>query len=148
MPPAELPKHHDEIAAFVAAFEDGTLPKARWTHAAHILTGAWYVHGLGEEAAICQDARGGEAVQRGGGREEHGDERISRDDHGVLDQGACGIAAAEFGGRSGEFALHAVERLGTRRGLHEAFYGFDVVASEQARREWIEPARAIEGATL
>ena len=40
------------IDVFIAAFEDGTLPKSRWTHAAHILTGSCYVHAFGERAAL------------------------------------------------------------------------------------------------
>jgi len=51
MPPS-LPITEPEIDAFIAAFEAGTLPKEQWTHAAHILTGACYVHALGEAAAI------------------------------------------------------------------------------------------------
>jgi hypothetical protein len=46
-----LPTTEAEIDAFVTAFEAGTLPKAQWTHGAHLLTGACYVHGLGEAAA-------------------------------------------------------------------------------------------------
>ncbi|WP_263417784.1 hypothetical protein [Terriglobus albidus] len=52
-----LPSTHEEIAAFVSAFEAGTLPKERWTHAAHILSGAWYVHVLGPEAALTEMRR-------------------------------------------------------------------------------------------
>src|SRR6266702_967325 len=51
MDPA-LPHDQPTLEAFLAAFEAGTLPKARWTHAAHILTGASYVHSLGEAPAI------------------------------------------------------------------------------------------------
>src|ERR1700692_3124272 len=47
-----LPTREAEIDTFIAAFEDGTLPKTRWTHSAHILTGACYVHAFGERPAI------------------------------------------------------------------------------------------------
>src|ERR1700722_15119873 len=46
-----LPTTEPGIDAFLAAFESGTLPKERWTHAAHLLTGACYVHAYGEAAA-------------------------------------------------------------------------------------------------
>src|ERR1022692_938447 len=46
-----LPTTEIEIDAFIRAFEGCTLPKAEWTHAAHLLTGACYVHALGEQAA-------------------------------------------------------------------------------------------------
>ncbi len=47
-----LPATEQEIDAFLAAFESCTLPKAQWTHAAHLLTGACYVHTLGQADAI------------------------------------------------------------------------------------------------
>src|SRR5260370_28612552 len=47
-----LPGTEVEIDAFLAAFEGCTLPKERWTHGAHLLTGACYVHGLGQAAAL------------------------------------------------------------------------------------------------
>ena len=55
--PEDLASHslpHDEptLEAFLHGFETGTLPKACWTHAAHIFTGASYVHSCGEAAAI------------------------------------------------------------------------------------------------
>lgn len=40
-----------EIAALVRAFEDGTLPFARWTHEAHLTVALWYLlHHAPEEA--------------------------------------------------------------------------------------------------
>src|SRR5580704_14982749 len=47
-----LPCSESEIDAFLEAFEGGTLPKERWTHGAHLLTGACYVHALGQAGAI------------------------------------------------------------------------------------------------
>lgn len=47
-----LPVTEFELDEFLAAFEGGTLPKVRWTHAAHLLTGACYVHGLGVDTAM------------------------------------------------------------------------------------------------
>ena len=35
-----LPVTEQEIDAFLAEFEAGRLPKAQWTHGAHLLTGA------------------------------------------------------------------------------------------------------------
>ena len=50
--PNTLPATESEITAFLAAFEDGSLPKQCWTHSAHLLAGAWYVHQLGEARAL------------------------------------------------------------------------------------------------
>ena len=33
----------DEIAALVSAFTDATLPRAAWTHAAHLTVALWYL---------------------------------------------------------------------------------------------------------
>ncbi len=37
----ELPTSEEAIEALVAAFEAGTLPKARWTHEAHLVVALW-----------------------------------------------------------------------------------------------------------
>jgi len=36
----------------VAAFRGAALPRAEWTHAAHLGVGAWHVHHFGAEAAL------------------------------------------------------------------------------------------------
>jgi hypothetical protein len=36
-------RHADEIAALVAAFDDTTLPRPQWTHAAHLTVALWYL---------------------------------------------------------------------------------------------------------
>ena len=47
-PPAVMPAL-DEL---VTAFRDGTLPRADWTHTAHLRVGAWHVHHHGAVAAL------------------------------------------------------------------------------------------------
>ena len=37
----------------VAAFRDATLPRAEWTHTAHLRVGAWHVHHHGATAALA-----------------------------------------------------------------------------------------------
>ena len=34
---------HQEVADFIALFEDGALPRARWTHRGHLTAGFWYL---------------------------------------------------------------------------------------------------------
>lgn len=36
-------RSEEEIRALVAAFEDTSLPQARWTHAAHLTVAIWYL---------------------------------------------------------------------------------------------------------
>jgi hypothetical protein len=42
----------DEIEELVAAFEDTTLPYARWTHGAHLTIGMWYLLWHGGDDAL------------------------------------------------------------------------------------------------
>lgn len=35
---------HRPLSDFIAAFEEGTLPREEWTHAAHLVMALWYVH--------------------------------------------------------------------------------------------------------
>lgn len=40
-----------ELEVLIVRFESGTLPKAEWTHQAHLLVGLWYVFHHGKEKA-------------------------------------------------------------------------------------------------
>lgn len=42
------------LESLVAAFLDRTLPKAEWTHHAHLRTGLWHVFHLGAPAAMSE----------------------------------------------------------------------------------------------
>jgi hypothetical protein len=135
----ELPRTEEEITAFVAAFEAGTLPKDRWTHGAHVLTGAWYVHELGEAAAtdrmrLCV-SRYNEAV---GGKN-----TATSGYHETVTVFWIKVLAADraqwAGMERAEFAWHCVETLAPVRNLLAQFYSYDVVGSTEARREWREP---------
>jgi hypothetical protein len=136
-----LPATEVEIDDFLAAFESGTLPKVRWTHGAHLLAGACYVHRLGQSSAInhmrtCvrryNEAVGGKNTATSGYHE-----TITVFWIKVLDAlllRAQPIARAEF-------AALAVERFTPQRDLFRRFYDFDVIASTEARAMWIAPTR-------
>ena len=47
--PATKPPALDDLARM---FQDATLPRAQWTHAAHLRGGAWYVHHFGADQAL------------------------------------------------------------------------------------------------
>jgi hypothetical protein len=134
-----LPTTEVEIDDFLAAFESGTLPKERWTHAAHLLTGACYVHRLGQVLAIdhmrqCvrryNEAVGGKNTATSGYHETITVFWIKVLDT-LFDQ-ARPIAREEF-------AALAVERYGAQRDLFRRFYDFDVIASAEARAVWMPP---------
>ncbi len=134
-----LPTTEVEIDDFLSAFESGTLPKERWTHAAHLLVGACYVHRLGQVLAIdhmrqCvrryNEAVGGKNTATSGYHE-----TITVFWIKVLD---TLLLQARPIGRE-KFAALAVERYAGQRDLFRRFYDFDVVASTAARAVWMPP---------
>src|ERR1700722_9765227 len=134
-----LPCSELEIDAFLAAFEGGTLPKERWTHGAHLLTGACYVHGLGRDAAlekmrVCvrrhNESVGGKNTDTSGYHE-----TITVMWIRLLDGLRREVGAME----RAEFAQLAVERFAGEKDVFKRYYDFDVVGSVEARREWVEP---------
>jgi len=136
---SDLPLAEPEIDVFIAAFETGTLPKARWTHAAHLLTGACYVHTLGEALATARMrervsaynlAVGGQNTPTSGYHETVTVFWIK-----LL---ACLLAEREPITRA-VFAHLAVAEFSTRRSIYGDFYDFDILTSLEARRVWIPP---------
>jgi hypothetical protein len=134
-----LPVTEPEIDVFLAAFEWGKLPKEEWTHAAHLLTGACYVHALGREAAVGKMRecvkRHNESVGTKNTETSGYHETITGMWIRLLaglhrDAGSMGRAA---------FAALAVERFEPRRAIFRDYYDFDVVASTEARLRWVEP---------
>ena len=139
-----LPESEEEIDAFVAAFEAGTLPKERWTHGAHLLTGACYVHGLGQAAAIAKmrecvrrynEAVGGKNTETSGYHETITVAWIKLLD-GLLREVRSGEKPAM--GRA-EFARLAVERFAGDKEIWKRYYEFDLAGDVEARRRWVEP---------
>jgi hypothetical protein len=128
------------LEELVAAFCAGTLPRAAWTHAAHLRVGAWHVHHHGAAAAL--------GLLR---------ERIRRlnDRHGTVSSDTSGyhetITAAYV--RLIELFLAAPSRevelpvrvealvagpLGERSVLLR-FWSREVLMSPAARRGWVAP---------
>jgi hypothetical protein len=135
----DLPATEEAIASFIAAFEDGTLPKEQWTHSAHLLTGAWFVHQLGEEAALdhmrtCVKrynlAVGGQNTATSGYHETVTVFWIKLLSEFLREHPPMHRAA---------FVKHAVEHFAPQRNIYREFYDFDVVASTAARATWIAP---------
>lgn len=134
-----LPISEDQIDAFLAAFEGCTLPKAEWTHAAHLLTGACYVHQMGRDAALAKmrvcvrrynESVGGQNTDSSGYHETITVMWIRLLDELLYKSGPIDRAS---------FAALAVERFGLRRDIFREYYDFDLVASTEARLRWVEP---------
>ena len=143
-PVHSLPITDVEIDEFLHAFEAGTLPKERFTHAAHILTGASYVHEFGESAAIDRmrqsirrfnESVGGRNTNTSGYHETitlFWIKLLARLHKEAVLQAAVSRE---------QFAALAVGRFAHRRDLLSTFYDFDLVGSTDARLIWISPTR-------
>lgn len=141
----DLPTTEAGIDAFLAAFEDGSLPKEQWTHAAHVLGGACYVHRLGEADALdhmrtCvrryNEAVGGQNTATSGYHETVTVFWIKLLHAFLLAKQPVGRA---------EFAAFAVAHFVPQRDIYRRYYDFDVVASTEARARWVAPnLRSIE----
>jgi hypothetical protein len=137
-----FPQTEFEIDAFLAAFEGCTLPKERWTHAAHLLTGACYVHLLGEAAAIDRMrlcvSRYNVAV---------GGKNTATSGYHETITAAWIKLLARLLRESGEmerapFTRLAVARYSGERDIFRRYYPFDLVESVEARRTWVPPTLA------
>ena len=134
-----LPLTEPEIDAFLAAFEGGMLPKERWTHSAHLFTGACYVHMLGEESAIQRmrvcikhhnESVGTQNTDTGGYHETITIAWIKL---------LCRLLRESGPMERSTFAQLAVERFAGDRAIFRRYYAFDLVKSVEARRKWIPP---------
>jgi hypothetical protein len=134
-----LPATEAEIDAFLEAFEGCTLPKSEWTHAAHLLTGACYVHLMERDAALIKmrecvrrynESVGGKNTETSGYHE-----TITVMWIRLLDK----LRKENLSMDRAPFAALAVERFGQSRDIFREHYDFDLVASTEARLRWIEP---------
>jgi hypothetical protein len=131
-----------QLHDFVAAWERGTLPCARWTHAAHVGVAAFYAYSRGAE------------------------ETYSAMRAGILNFNACcgvqntttsgyhetltrfwSATISEFvvaGGFSTalDAVQAAVREFGNARDLHRRYYDHDIVTDALARSTWVQPPRA------
>jgi len=134
-----LPVTEPEIDVFLTAFESGRLPKTEWTHAAHLLTGACYVHTLGQAAALkkMRDCvrRHNESVGTINSETSGYHETITVMWIHLLD----GLRRNAEPVSRAEFAALAVDRFATRRDIFREYYDFDLVGSTEARLRWVAP---------
>jgi hypothetical protein len=127
---------HAPTDELVAGFESCTLPKERWTHAAHVTTALVYVRALGAEAALAK-IRG--AIQRYnasvGGPPTAYHETITRAWIAVV----AGFAREQSEGTPFEVQLEALlARCGAKDYLSR-FYSRELLLSNLARAEWVPP---------
>lgn len=129
-----------DAAAFVREFEAGTLPKAQWTHEAHLLVALWYLggHDAATTLAIMRrriraynDAVGTPNTDASGYHETLTRLYV----HGLATHRAAGP-------RDESFASSMRRLLGSplaRREWPLTLYSRPRLFSVEARRNWVEP---------
>jgi hypothetical protein len=127
------------LTAFLEHWTQGTLPKAAWTHAAHVAAAAYLAFSLEPEEAF-------QRMKAGILHHNHSVGTVNTEDsgyHETLTRFWCEtIGRFVHGGRfPSRFAAvrAAVSRFGEDRNRHKLFYSFDVVRDRRARREWVPP---------
>jgi hypothetical protein len=134
----------EAFAELLDQFERGTLPKAIWTHAAHLAVATWYLASFPEGTAIDRVRTG---IQ-------HYNECV-----GTANTEVSGyhetltifwlkmvwrfLEEKGNGGSKLDKVRSVVEAFGGRRDLFKQYYSFDVVASREARARWVPPDRMV-----
>jgi hypothetical protein len=124
----------------IERFEACTLPKAEWTHQAHLAVGAWHVHRYGTAAAM--------------GRLRDGIRRLN-DSHGTVNSATSGYhetithayvtLLAEYFSRPGSSSLaervsQLLESPLAARDALQRFYSREVLGSKEARAGLVPPS--------
>lgn len=129
----------EELQALVRRFEEGTLVKSLWTHAAHVAMGSHYVFLLGETDALAMMRLRVRAYNEAVGTINS----TSSGYHETLTRFWIAVLARLFVVHPTEtelaFVQRAVASYGGKRDLHGAYYNFDVAKSVEARRDWVAP---------
>jgi len=128
-----------DIEAFVQEFESGRLPRARWTHEAHLLIALWYLAKHDEAAAL--------PVARQRIRAYNDAVGTLNSDHGGYHESLTrlylrGIAAHRAAHPASSLTEAYAALLGTpiaRRDWPLSYYTKERLFSVDARRGWVEP---------
>ncbi len=132
-------EHDSETDRLARAFLSRTLPRAEWTHEAHLRVGLWHVLRYGSEAALEQLRRGIQEYNLASGV-------VNTDTGGYHETiTRCYVLVIsgflrdrDRGTPIDDLARTCVERYGARD-LLLRHYTRDRLMSTTARREWVEP---------
>ena len=128
-----------DVAEFITEFEACRLPKARWTHRAHLVAGLWYATRLDPEAAC-------DAARRHISSHNESVGTPNTDESGYHET----ITRCYLRGIAMHVALHPTQDfMGLLNSLLRSplvdsgwplrFYSRERLFSVKARREWVEP---------
>lgn len=128
----------EALEEFVRAWEKGTLPKEKWTHAAHVVICAYY--------AVQYRDKSFERMKNGIIRYNEAVGTVNSATsgyHETLTRLWVNVISKLVEGISEPFVAvsKAVETFGDKNELHRLYYTFDVVRDEKARLIWIIPDR-------
>ena len=130
----------ESLDGFLEEFAAGTFPKASWNHGAHVTMAACYLQMYPQPEATRRIRVGIRHYNECQGTANTADSGyhetltlfwIAQATH-LLAQCSPELSRAEK-------VRHLVEALAPRRDLFRDYYSFDVVRSQQARREWVPP---------
>jgi len=129
----------ETIDLFLYAFFDHTLPKAQWTHAAHVTLAASLLHSA-EVATVLPQVRN--AIRSY--NEAVGTRNTDTSGyHETLTVFWLRVVAQKLRRLHPSSRLEAVravvDAFGEQRALHKLYYSTDIVANTAARRVWVEP---------
>lgn len=136
-----LLESESELQRFADAWKAGRLPKAEWTHAAHVAMAAYFAFDHAADATF--------AIMKAGILHHNTSVGTPNTEDNGYHETLTRFWAGEIGAfvRSGRFPLRleavraAVAEFGGDRERFRRFYSFDVVRDRRARREWLAPDR-------
>ena len=123
----------DELKSLVCRFEDRTLPREKWTHAAHLSVAVWYL-------CLLSRAEATERI-RAGIQRYNAILGNSSGYHETITLAWIELLSSFLTSRSGtpaELANEATARFGASDGLLRHF-SKERLFSDLARRAWVEP---------
>jgi hypothetical protein len=137
------PRIDDRVSDLGARFAARTLPKAEWTHAAHLTVGLWHVHHFGSTAALPM-------LRDGIGRlnDSHGTANTTTGGyHETITAAYVRLIAAYLAASDASvpLATHVDRLLADPLADRDAllrYYSRDLLMSPHARLAWAEPDRA------
>jgi hypothetical protein len=129
------------LQGFVETWKAGKLPKAEWTHAAHVAVAAYFAFDHAAEATF--------AIMKTGILHHNMSVGTPNTEDNGYHETLTRFWSSEIGEfvRANRFASRldavraAVSDFGTNRDRFRQFYSFDVVRDRRARREWVPPDR-------
>jgi hypothetical protein len=123
-----------KIRELVAGFEDLTLPKSAFDHAAHLTVAAYYVETAGEATAMEKMRTGLQRFASHHGATMLYHETITR----FWVRRVTAECARTAGASLAQKCAHVVQALGRKEQLFD-HYRRETVLSDAARQGWVEP---------